>query len=393
MGHIRDLPKSKLGVDVEHDFQPEYIVGRDRKARVKELVNDAKKMDHIVLATDPDREGEAIAWHIKQILVEKGIEPKDNFKRIVFHEITKTAILKALDEPRIIDMPLVDAQQARRILDRLVGYKLSPLLWKKLSRRWLSAGRVQSVAVRLIVEREKEIQAFKSQPYFTIEGDFISGNSREHPGSHLVAGLASKDGQKYESKQSYKLFDGTYTTTVTSIDSPEKANEIIADITAPFTITGIDKKEVRRSPMPPLTTSTLQQEASRRLFFSAKKTMQVAQRLYEEGMITYHRTDSVNLAEKFVTEAREYILSGPGKDYLPEKTKTYQTKSKVAQEAHEAIRPTDVTVSPEGFPPSEAFNRDHQKLYELIWKRALASQMADAVFDSTSVSVASQNGY
>ncbi len=431
MGHVRDLPKSTLGVDVEHDFEPHYIIPRDKVKHANALKKIAKKADEILLATDPDREGEAIAWHVAAILenskqkvenskkkkIEDGVLKTENFKRIVFHEITETAIKEALLNPKTIDLPLVDAQQARRILDRLVGYKLSPLLWQKLSKKWLSAGRVQSVTVRLIVEREREREKFKSVEYFTIEGEFAQGalvassNSRvlrssqsEAPsaqGSNLsnlpapvLATLVSKDNVKYESTLAFDLFDGKYTTSVTSIRSEPQASSIISDLKEPFTVSAVDKKEIRRSPPAPYTTSTLQQDSGRKLSYSSKKTMQLAQKLYEEGFITYHRTDSVNLAEKFISETRAFIKKTYGEKYLPKESKVFKTKSKVAQEAHEAIRPTNVTVnSLQLTVNSSDMNRDHGRLYELIWKRAVACQSTDAVFDATTIDIHSSNGY
>lgn len=394
MGHVRDLPKSDLGVDVEHDFSPRYITPRDKAKQAKELKAVAKKAGNIILATDPDREGEAIAWHVGYLLSQEekktkkkpvADEPRDpsSFARIAFHEITEPAIKEALEHPRAIDMKLVDAQQARRILDRLVGYKLSPLLWQKLSKRWLSAGRVQSAAVRLIVEREREIVRFQKKEFWTIEGIFTPA---------ISAALVSYNGVKYEEVLSFDLFDGKYTTSSTSIASEAQAKNIIADLKSPFTVTAVDKKEIRRSPSAPYTTSTLQQDAGRKLYFSAKKTMQIAQKLYEEGRITYHRTDSVSLSDKFLAESRAYIASAYGPEFVSDAPRTYHTKSKVAQEAHEAIRPTDVSVQKVA-EENEEFNRDHDRLYELIWKRAVASQAKEAVFDSTTIDITSSNGY
>lgn len=408
MGHVRDLPKSTLGVDVEHDFEPHYIIPRDKVKHANVLKKIAKKADEIILATDPDREGEAIAWHVATILTDPsknlpagkaGLKVKSKkFSRIVFHEITETAIKEALLHPKTIDLPLVDAQQARRILDRLVGYKLSPLLWQKLSKKWLSAGRVQSVTVRLIVEREREREKFKSVEYFTIDGVFKSQNSEpaspagRRNDQEIVASLVSKDGVKYESTLSFDLFDGKYTTNVTSIRSEAQTSSIISDLKEPFTVSAVDKKEIRRSPSAPYTTSTLQQDAGRKLSYSSKKTMQLAQKLYEEGFITYHRTDSVNLAEKFISEARAFIKKTYGDQYLPKESKAFKTKSKVAQEAHEAIRPTKVEVnSSELIVNSSEMNRDHMRLYELIWKRAVACQSTDAVFDATTIDITSNN--
>ncbi|MBI3956296.1 type I DNA topoisomerase [Candidatus Gottesmanbacteria bacterium] len=399
MGHVRDLPKAALGVDIEHDFTPSYVIPKDRQKRVGELKDLAKKADGIILATDPDREGEAIAWHAAEIIKNSKFKIQ-NLQRIVFHEITESAIKEAIAHPREIDLKLVDAQQARRVLDRLVGYKLSPLLWQKLSRRWLSAGRVQSVAVRLIVEREREIEKFAKEEYWTIEGCFLAsqGTSLRSQGStlenNMVAQLVSKDGIKYEKTLTYDLFDGKYTTTSSAISNQSSALSIITDLKAPYTVSAVDKKEVRRAPPPPYTTSTLQQDAGRRLGFSAKKIMQLAQKLYEEGMITYHRTDSVNLSEKFLIEARDFIGHTYGSGYLPDKARRYQTKSKLAQEAHEAIRPADVQVQSTQFTVhTQEINRDHIRLYDLIWKRALSSQAREAVFDSTTIRITSVNAY
>ncbi len=396
LGHIRDLPKGELGVDVEKDFTPSYVTPRDKMKHVKHLKDLAGKADAIILATDPDREGEAIAWHVKDI-IEKGKVKREKGKgnlltRITFHEITKTAIEDALKHPGTIDQNLVWAQQARRILDRLVGYKLSPLLWNKLSRKWLSAGRVQSVVVRLIVERERERDSFLSEPFFTITADFSKNDMTKLEGIPLV----SYNGKKYEEKKIFPLFDGTYTVTVSTIRTEETAEAIEKDCAAPFTVSKVDRKEMKRSPSAPFTTSTLQQDAGRRLYFSAKKTMQVAQKLYEEGLITYHRTDSVNLSEKFISEAREYISRIYGPAYVPKENRTFQTKSKVAQEAHEAIRPTNVSLSNltnMSNLPNTVFNHDHVRLYDLIWRRATASQASDALFDSTTILIDSANGY
>ncbi len=395
MGHIRDLPKSDLGVDVDHDFLPRYIIPRDKAKRVKELKAIAKNAETIILATDPDREGEAIAWHVAYLLsqpekktkkIPNPDKPKDasTFGRIAFHEITEHAINAALENPRSIDLKLVDAQQARRILDRLVGYKLSPLLWQKLSKRWLSAGRVQSVAVRLIVEREREIERFTKKEFWTIDGVFDP---------NITAQLVSRDGVKYEDVLSFDLFDGKYTTSSSSITDEAAAMRIVSDLKVPFTVSAVDKKEIRRSPSAPYTTSTLQQDAGRKLYFSAKKTMQLAQKLYEEGYITYHRTDSLNLSDKFLDESRAYIAATYGKDFVSDAPRKYHTKSKVAQEAHEAIRPTNVTTLSSSLDGDGELNRDHHRLYELVWKRAVASQASEAVFDSTTVDITSGNGY
>ena len=393
MGHIRDLPKSDLGVDVEHDFAPRYIIPRDKAKHAKELTESAKKAANIILATDPDREGEAIAFHVAELCKIK-LKKEISFSRIAFHEITEHAIAEALKNPRSIDLKLVDAQQARRILDRLVGYKLSPLLWQKLSKRWLSAGRVQSVAVRLIVEREREIERFTKKEFWTIEGDFLNHPDSES-GTHIVAQLVSHNGVKYEEILSFDLFDGKYSTSSSTIYDQRSAQAIVADLKVPFTVSAVDKKEIRRAPSAPYTTSTLQQDAGRKLYFSAKKTMQLAQKLYEEGYITYHRTDSLNLSDKFLDESRAYISAQYGKEFVSDTARKYHTKSKVAQEAHEAVRPTRpqcLSISDGGQADVE-FNKDHHRLYELIWKRAVASQAAEAVFDSTTIDITTANTY
>lgn len=393
MGHIRDLPKGDLGVDVEHDYAPGYVIPRDKMKRVRELAELASDSDKIIIATDPDREGEAIAWHVATIINQKSKGKKQNvekYDRITFHEITESAIHSALSHPAHINIQMVNAQQARRILDRLVGYKLSPLLWHKLSRRWLSAGRVQSVAVRLIVEREKEIKNFNNQEYWTITGQFSHQNDTQ---TVLSAELKAKDTVPYAATLAFDLFDGKYTTTSSTIKSKDNADAIMADIKSPFIIGAVDKKEVKRTPPPPFTTSTMQQEAGRKLYFSSKKTMQVAQKLYEEGLITYHRTDSVNLSEKFLNEARTFIEKVYGEEYVPASPRKFQTKSKVAQEAHEAIRPTDLSLHSDAIIGRGEFNHDHERLYELIWKRALSSQVEAAVFDSTTITIKSSNQY
>lgn len=371
-GHVRDLPKSKLGVDVDHDFEPTYTVSVDHKAKIKEIKDAAKKADEVLFATDEDREGEAISWHVAAIL---GVEP-EKLKRITFHEITEQAIHYALDNPRSLDLHLVDAQQARRILDRLVGYKLSPFLWNKI-RRGLSAGRVQSVAVRLIVEREREIRAFVPQEYWSVDGMFRTGSS--DPFEAKLNALDGKTLDKY------------------AIPTKEEADKLVAEATkGSYAVTRVEAKEKNTAPPAPFTTSTLQQEANRRLGFSAKQTMTIAQKLYEGmelgsrgavGLITYMRTDSVNLAEKFIGEAADFVRESYGKDYSLDVPRTYKTKSKSAQEAHEAIRPTDPTRKPEDV---EAYLDPGQfKLYRLIWQRAVATQMADAKIRATSADLTS----
>lgn len=396
VGHVRDLPKSELGVDIEHDFAPKYIIPRNKKTRVKELKNLAKQADEVILATDPDREGEAIAWHIGTLLTVDSQQSTANnddlvnhrYKRIVFHEITKSAILEALQYPRSIDMRLVDAQQARRILDRLVGYTLSPLLWKKLSRRWLSAGRVQSVATRLIVERERARARFVKESYWTISAEFSTSD-----GHRFIADLVAYNGVPYEQSVTIPLFDGLYTVTKTTIPDEASAKRIIDDIQAPFTLLSVDTKDVRRSPPPPYTTSSLQQDAGRRLGLSSKKIMQLAQRLYEEGYITYHRTDSVNLSNQFLRDARSYIQKTHGDQFISPEPRRYATKSKVAQEAHEAIRPTNISLRSKDLEGKEGIQQDHIRLYDLIWKRAVATQASDALFRSTTIRMQSMNTY
>lgn len=365
-GHIRDLPTSKMGIDIEHDFEPTYVVPAKAKKKVDELKKLAKDAPEVILATDEDREGEAIAWHLLSALK---LKEKD-IKRIAFHEITKKAIEEALEHPRKLDLHLVDAQQARRVLDRLVGYELSPFLWKKV-RRGLSAGRVQSVAVRLIVEREREIQKFKPEEYWSIEATF-------NKDTNFLGKLAKVDGKSLD-----KL----------AIKNETSANKILSDLrTNTAEVIEVTKKEVRRTPAAPFTTSTMQQEAARKLGFSAKQTMMYAQQLYEgieigeegsTGLITYMRTDSVNLSDFALNSAQETIKDKYGKDYLLETPRKYNAKSKNAQEAHEAIRPTDLMRDPESL--KDHLDRNQHRLYDLIWKRTIATQMPEAVFDATSV--------
>ncbi len=434
MGHIRDLPENRLGIDVNHDFEPTYLVPADRKKTVTELKELAGKADKVILATDPDREGEAIAWHIGKVLNSslslRGAKRRGNLNeekkiatplaassglamtnerwcRIVFHEITESAIHEALKNPRAIDLQLVDAQQARRILDRLVGYKLSPLLWSKV-RRGLSAGRVQSVALRIVCEREKEREKFKAEEYWTVvlevksQGlDVIarSETTKQSQENEIATPLAtlgarndkvgivnfeliSKDGIKYETSQSFELYDGKYTVTKSTILTKEQTELIINDIkNYNIYIFDIEKKAIKRYPGPPFTTSTLQQEAGRRLGFSAKRTMQIAQRLYEEGLITYHRTDSVNLSAEAVNKCRSFVAREFGQEYVPETPRFFKTKQKLAQEAHEAIRPTKVEVRDGKL----EMGRDEERVYNLIWKRFVACQMKEAEMEGTTV--------
>ncbi|MEO8065441.1 MAG: type I DNA topoisomerase [Candidatus Doudnabacteria bacterium] len=366
-GHVRDLPSSKMGIDIEHDFEPTYVIPPKSKKRVADLKKLAKDAAEVILATDEDREGEAIAWHLISAL-----DLKKNIKRIAFHEITKTAIDEALLNPRQLDLHLVDAQQARRVLDRLVGYELSPFLWKKV-RRGLSAGRVQSVALRLIVEREREVQKFKPQEYWSIETTF-------NKDGQFIGRLAKIDGKTLD-----KL----------GIKNEAAAHKIVADLAnRTAVVSEVTKKEVRRNPAAPFTTSTLQQEAARKLGFSAKQTMMYAQQLYEgvelgednaTGLITYMRTDSVNLADQALQSAHDAILAKYGKNYLLDQPRKYASKQKNAQEAHEAVRPTELTRDPDSV--KDFLDKNQLRLYDLIWKRTIATQMPEAVFDATSVDI------
>ncbi|MBI2599499.1 type I DNA topoisomerase [Candidatus Daviesbacteria bacterium] len=365
MGHLRDLPKSEFGVDIEKNFEPQYIIPRDKRKRVNELKKAASGVKSLWLATDPDREGEAIAWHLSELLGNTA-----GIKRVVFHEITEEAIKEAFKNPREINLKLVDAQQARRVLDRLVGYKLSPLLWQKV-KKGLSAGRVQSVALRLIVDREKEVLAFKPEEYWIIEAEL---ESADHKDSQFVAALIEKDGKKIIIKNKEEA-DG-------HVANLEKAKMEVAKIT---------QREVRRFPYPPFTTSTLQQASAQRLGMSAKKTMMIAQALYERGFITYMRTDSVNLSSQAVSQARSYIENLIGKSYLPSVARVYKSKSKNAQEAHEAIRVTDIKHQSSDIKQQDGLNRDHIRLYELIWKRFLACQMSEAVMEQTTIDISANN--
>ena len=383
MGHVRDLPKSEIGVDTEHEFEPKYIIPRDKRKRVNELKKEAGAAKILWLATDPDREGEAIAWHIAELLRNSEVtsnkkQVTKNIKRVVFHEITEEAIKEAFKHPRDLDLNLIDAQQARRVLDRLVGYKLSPLLWQKI-KRGLSAGRVQSVALRLIVEKEKEVLAFKPVEYWSIEAELSKHLRGEHKvtsrshlggGDRFVATLIEKDGKKLEIKNKK--------------DADKHVNNLEK---AKYSVSKITKKEVKRYPAPPFTTSTLQQTAANRLGFTSKKTMMLAQNLYEQGFITYMRTDSVNLAVSAISAARDFIGKNFGNKYLPKEARVYKSKSKNAQEAHEAIRSTDVTLQGDSLRSYDGLNKDHIKLYDLIRMRFLACQMNEALLNQTSVDI------
>ena len=365
MGHVRDLPKSKLGVNVENNFEPEYINIRGKGDLIKELKKDAKSAKKVYLATDPDREGEAIAWHLSNMLD----VDKDKITRVTFNEITKTAVQKAIKEPRDIDINLVNAQQARRVLDRIVGYKISPVLWKKV-RRGLSAGRVQSVAVKLIVDREEEIEKFVPEEYWNLYVQLLDETSKKI----FEAKFYGKDNKKQE------------------IHNKEQVDEILKNIEkAKYIVEDIKKGEKKRTPAPPFTTSTMQQEASRKLGFSLKKTMSVAQGLYEGvkipekgtvGLITYMRTDSTRISEEARAAAKEQILKTYGENYYENR---YYRTNKDAQDAHEGIRPTYADLEPEKI--KDSLSKDQYKLYKLIYNRFMASQMKPAIFDTISVTI------
>ena len=368
-GHVRDLPKKEIGVDVEHGFVPKYVVSREKTKQVKALKDAAAKADEILFATDEDREGEAISWHLAQILK---VEP-EKLKRITFHEITKRAIDTALENPRKLDLDLVNAQQARRIVDRLVGYELSPFLWRKVQ-KGLSAGRVQSVTVRLVVERERERDAFVPQDFWTVDALF-NKEQISFPGKlHSIAG-----------KKLDKL----------GIASEAEAGRVLEALNGgKYAVTNVTKKKIKRSPPPPFTTSTLQQEANNKLGFGAKETMFLAQKLYEgvelpgrgsTALITYMRTDSVNLSDLFINETRNFIAEKFGNEYQLPEPRRYKTKSKGAQEAHEAIRPTDISNRPEDL--KDVLEKNLWKVYDLIWRRAAATQLPEAIFDSTAADI------
>ena len=365
MGHIRDLPKSKLGIDVEHNFEPEYINIRGKGDLIKDLKKNAKNSKKVYLATDPDREGEAIAWHLSNILNSEN----NQITRVTFNEITKNAVQKAIKQPRDIDINLVDAQQARRVLDRIVGYKISPVLWKKV-RRGLSAGRVQSVAVELIVDREEEIEKFIPQEYWNIYVKLLDEDSKKS----FEAKFYGKHGKKQE------------------INNKQEVDEILKNIkNAKYIVEDIKKGEKKRTPAPPFTTSTMQQEASRKLGFSLKKTMSIAQVLYEGikipekgtiGLITYMRTDSTRISEEARTAAKSHIVGTYGENFYENR---YYKTNKDAQDAHEGIRPTYADLEPDKI--KEALSKDQYKLYKLIYNRFIASQMASAIYDTISVTI------
>ena len=365
MGHIRDLPKSKMGIDIEHDFEPEYINIRGKGDLIKSLKKEAKQAKKIYIATDPDREGEAIAWHLAKILEDE----KDKIVRVTFNEITKNAVQKAIKEPRDIDVNLVDAQQARRVLDRIVGYKISPVLWKKV-RRGLSAGRVQSVAVKLIVDRENEIEKFIPEEYWNIYANLEDIKTKKEFEAHFYG----KDGKKLE------------------IHSNDEVQAVLNNIKdAKYIVSEVKKGEKKRTPAPPFTTSTMQQEASRKLGFTLKKTMSIAQGLYEGvkipekgtvGLITYMRTDSTRISEEARSVAKTQITKLYGENYYENR---YYKAKKDAQDAHEAIRPTYIDIEPDSI--KDSLTNDQYKLYKLVYNRFLASQMAPAIFDTMNVNI------
>ena len=369
MGHVRDLPKSKIGVDIEQDFRPDYQPIKGKEDTIKDLKKAAKASQKVYLATDPDREGEAISWHLKELLD----IPDEKTYRVTFNEITKRVVTESIAAPRAIDANLVDAQQARRVLDRVVGYQLSPLLWKKI-RRGLSAGRVQSVATRLVVEREEEIQAFQRQEYWSLEADL----------SRIAPNLGDFKAQFYGKDKKMELENETQTDDVISVVKG-----------SPFTVSKVKRQDKSRQPAPPFTTSTLQQEASRKLNMTPARTMSIAQQLYEGvdisgegtvGLITYMRTDSLRLSDEALAQAKEFIHSRYGAQYYPAQTRRFKTKSG-AQDAHEAIRPSDVRLVPEDI--RKDLTGEQYRLYKLIWSRFLACQMANAVYDSVSIDVES----
>ena len=375
-GHVRDLPKNQIGVDIEQDFEPSYVVMQDKKTIVNDLKKAGNEATEIYLATDPDREGEAISWHL-QAAADWGRRPEPP-KRVVFHEITKEAVQEAFEHPREIDMQLVNAQQARRILDRLVGYQISPLLWRRVQ-RGLSAGRVQSVSLRMVVDREREIQAFVPVESWTLEAQLRKKTGPGKQSDGFTGILHSLKGEK-----------GRLT-----IPNEEEARRYEAELDgADYSVAAVKKRDVRQRPSGPFTTSTLQQDAGRKLRFTAQRTMSVAQQLYEGlpvgdggpvGLITYMRTDSVQVAASALNEVRDYIGKRYGKDYLPEKPRSHRNRAKAAQEAHEAIRPTSIRREPQAMKPH--LNREQFNLYSLIWERMLASQMADARSEATTVDI------
>jgi DNA topoisomerase I len=384
IGHVRDLPKNKLGVNVRKNFEPQYEILREKEPIVKELKEAAETADKVYLAPDPDREGEAIAWHLSEILD----LPAKKLHRVEFNEITKDAVIAAMKKPRQIDRSLVDAQQARRLLDRLVGYKISPLLWRKVNGR--SAGRVQSVAVRIICEREEDIERFEPQEYWSIEAELQKQRSKNAFKMKLV---------KYDGKRIIAASDKSSATTMI-IDSEKLASKISGAVEKEkFAVSSVTEKTSQRQPQPPFITSTLQREAANSLGFAVKKTMQVAQQLYEgvelgdqgpSGLITYMRTDSTRVSQQAQDEAKQYVLDKFKKEYYPDKPRVYEKKGKSVQDAHEAIRPSSVWKTPESIRPF--LTPDQFKLYKLIWERFLASQMASAELSTTTVEISAGPG-
>jgi DNA topoisomerase I len=367
-GHIRDLPKSKLGIETEKDFEPKYITPQKARKVLKALKEKASDAEKIILATDEDREGEAISWHLLESL--KPLKDKSSFQRIAFHEITEEAIKKALKNPREINLNLVNSQQARRVLDRLVGYKLSPFLWKKVV-KGLSAGRVQSAALKIVVDREEERRSFKKQEYWTIEALLKKEEQKDMFSSLLI---------EYKDKKISKF----------SIKSKNKAEKIVKDLKgSEFKVQKIEKKEVKKNPPPPFTTSSLQQESWKKLKLPSKITMMTAQRLYETGLITYHRTDSLSLSSFSQLAAKNLIEKDYGKEYWPGFSRKYKTKSKTAQEAHEAIRPSMPEKKPENL--KNKLEKNQYLLYNLIWKRFMACQMSQAIFEAVSVDISAKD--
>lgn len=391
VGHFRDLPSKHIAIRFDKQYQPEYEIMEHKSKMVDRLKELAKEHKKIILATDLDREGESISYHVAYALgfVDENwpnftLKNKNQLERIVFHEITPSALQEALENPDNLRIDLVKAQQTRRILDRIVGYKLSPLLWEKMGKNWLSAGRVQTVALRIIVEREKEISKFASDLYFEIVGIFT--NSDE-----ISAKLVSKNGVSYEIVKKIDLFDGTYEYSKTSINK-KQANIIQSELQKDtYKVESITQNEVNRFPPPPFTTSLLQQDAFRKLRFPSKLTMRIAQSLYEKGLITYHRTDSFYLSSKYVFSAKDYIISAYGKKYALEKPRGFQTKSKNAQEAHEAIRPTKADRTLRSMKKKLAIQE--KKIYELIFYRTLATQMKEASIKESKIKISSKKGY
>jgi len=400
MGHFRDLPHNTIAIDYLHNFKPDYQIIKNKEKIIDQLKKLASENDEIILATDPDREGESISYHaafVLNLINEEwpaiSFPEGKTFKRIVFHEITARALQEALEHPEMLRINLVKAQQARRILDRIVGYELSPLLWKKMGKNWLSAGRVQTVALRLIVEREKEIKAFTKEQYCQLYGLFNSKTLE------FRAKLVSKSGVKYEQTNIIPLFAGEYEYTKTSITkdtSQTIQNDLSSDT---FAVTDIKESVQNRYPPPPFTTSLLQQEAFHRFGFSSRMTMKLAQDLYERGLITYHRTDSFNLSTQFVFRAKDYIVKEYGEQYSLEKPRGYRTKSRMAQEAHEAIRPTHLENSPETIlekkpkKKKSTLSQNHVRLYSIVFARAVSTQMKEASIKNIQIVITSKKMY